>query len=105
MADKIMIDDFFQQVEEKLISLLSERENLLKERENLIKEREHLIKEHQHLNQDILTLKAEKAKLEMDRENHSQKLEGIVSLLDSIDIVEKTSAAVAGAVKFDLIQG
>jgi regulator of replication initiation timing len=97
MTDKVLIDDFFQQVEEKLIGLLSERENLLKERE-------HLIRDHQRLNQENTALKAETHKLEMERDSHTQKLEGIISLLDSISLLEQTSAAVAG-VKLDLVQG
>ena len=98
MADKVIIDDFFQQVEEKLIGLLSERETLLKERDSLIKD-------NQRLNQDNSVLKTEKSKLEAERENHSQKLEAIVSLLDSINLVEKSNAVVANGVKLDLIQG
>jgi chromosome segregation ATPase len=89
------IDSIFYQLEEKIVVLLSEREDLLTERESLIRE--------------IRRLTEEQSGLKIQEERNKQKLEGIVSLLESISMTDKTAAATTsvntGAVKLDLIQG
>jgi len=93
MSEKNVIDSFFQQLEEKVMALLSEREDSLKE--------------NQRLHHEITILKQENAALKTERENHTHKLEGIVSLLESITGPEKLVANTnnLGTVKLDLIQG
>jgi len=56
---------------------------------------------------EINFLKQEVSTLKTERDNHTQKLEGIVSLLESITGPEKLVANTnnLGTVKLDLIQG
>lgn len=59
-----MTDNFLQRLEEKVMVLLTELESLRKE-----------------LNQ----LRHENANLKTERTNHAKKLQGLVSLLDSLE--------------------
>ena len=71
-----MTDNFLHKLEEKVMVLLTELETLRKEL--------------QHLRQENTYLKAE-------QQNYTKKLQGLVSLLDSLDITE--SGIVPGELK------
>lgn len=75
-----MTDNFLQKLEEKVMVLLTELEVLRKE--------------HHQLKQENANLKAEK-------QNHAKKLQGLISLLDSLEATTEESANV----ELELIQG
>lgn len=75
-----MTDNFLQKLEEKVMVLLTELEVLRKE--------------HSQLKQENANLKAEK-------QNHAKKLQGLISLLDSLEATTEES----GHVELELIQG
>lgn len=65
-----MTETLLQKIEEKMMMLLSEVEVLRKE---------------------TLRLNQENNALKFEKENHSQKLQGLVSLLDSMNLVDTQS--------------
>jgi regulator of replication initiation timing len=75
-----MTDNFLQKLEEKVMVLLTELEVLRKE--------------HSQLKQENALLKAEK-------HNHAKKLQGLISLLDSLEATTDESAPI----ELELIQG
>jgi hypothetical protein len=75
-----MTDNFLQKLEEKVMVLLTELEVLRKE--------------HSQLKQENATLKAEK-------QNHAKKLQGLISLLDSLEATVEDSSNI----ELELIQG
>lgn len=60
-----MTDNLLQTVEEKVMSLLTELESLRKE---------------------LSQAKQENAQLKSEKVNHTQKLQGLISLLDTLDV-------------------
>ena len=75
-----MTDNFLQKLEEKVMVLLTELETLRKE--------------HSQLKQENINLKTEK-------QNHAKKLQGLISLLDSLE----ATAEDPSHVELELIQG
>ncbi|MBV8802108.1 MAG: hypothetical protein JO131_03930 [Gammaproteobacteria bacterium] len=75
-----MTDNFLQKLEEKVMLLLTELEVLRKE--------------HSQLKQENANLKAEK-------QNHAKKLQGLISLLDSLEATVEDSSNI----ELELIQG
>lgn len=75
-----MTDNFLQKLEEKVMVLLTELEALRKD--------------HYQLKQENANLKAEK-------HNHAKKLQGLISLLDSLEATTEESAHI----ELELIQG
>lgn len=71
-----MTDNLMQKLEEKVMSLVAELENLRKELNQL--------------RQESFAFKAEK-------NHHAKKLQGLVSLLDAVDVRHSTLDFVSGA--------
>ncbi|RDI44814.1 hypothetical protein [Aquicella lusitana] len=66
-----MTENLLQKLEEKMMTLLSEVEDLRNE--------------VQRLNQENSSLK-------MEKENHTKKVQDLISLLDAINVVENTAS-------------
>lgn len=77
-----MTEQLLQKLEERMMLLLSEIEDL----------RKTVDKFHQ----ENLVLKQENAGMKFDRENHSRKLEDLLSLLDTLNQSDMPHAAVSG---------
>lgn len=67
-----MTENLLLKLEEKMMTLLTEVEDLRRE--------------IQHLNN-------ENASLKIEREKHAKKLQDLISLLDTVSIIESTSVA------------
>ncbi len=77
-----MTEQLLQKLEGKMMHLLGEIEDLRKAVDRL--------------HQENGALKQENADMKADRENHSRKLEDILSLLDTLNQPEMPLAAVSG---------
>jgi regulator of replication initiation timing len=75
-----MTDNFLQKLEEKVMVLLTELEVLRKEHTQL---------------------KQENANLKLEKQNHAKKLQGLISLLDSLEATVEDPSHV----ELELIQG
>lgn len=77
-----MTEQLLQKLEEKMMLLLGEIEDLRKTVDKV--------------NQENVVLKQENAGMKFDRENHSRKLEDLLSLLDTINTADMPLAAASG---------
>ncbi|MCD6039491.1 MAG: hypothetical protein K0S27_891 [Gammaproteobacteria bacterium] len=72
LRECIMTDDFLKKLEEKVMALLTELEDL---------------------RFDVQQLKQENSDLKVEKLHYTQRLQGLISLLDSIDAEMEVSAA------------
>ncbi|MBV9576374.1 MAG: hypothetical protein JO149_07095 [Gammaproteobacteria bacterium] len=96
-----MTENLLQKLEEKMMLLLSELEDARKTIE-------HSRKEIDNYRKEIANLSNENASLISEKENHANKLQDLVSLLDAIDLNEPEPVianTTIQAVKPVLVQG
>ena len=75
-----MTENFLQKLEEKVMVLLTELESLRKENNQL---------------------KQESANLKAERHNHAKKIQGLISLLDSLEVTTEEQPT---SIELELIQ-